>query len=103
MVGTLTLSAPQMVIATSPFACGIVVSGASPSTNVTVQLDQTHGLAPMWAGSSVVIAVGPTGSGGGTIPGIALNGPTPIAVLVATATSTTGDVFTPAAVGIKVI
>ena len=79
MVGTITLGAPQQVTHGTPFACAIQITGASPSVNVTVDLVQTHGTPPMWAGSSTIIAVGPTGSGIGAIVGIVIPTPTSIA------------------------
>jgi len=103
MVGTITLGAPQQVTHGTPFACAIQITGASPSVNVTVDLVQTHGTPPMWAGSSTIIAVGPTGSGIGAIVGIVIPTPTSIAVLVATASTPAADVFTPAAAGLKVV
>ena len=103
MVGTITLGAPQQVTHGVPFDTSIQIDGASPSVNVTVALVQTHGFPPMWIGANVVIAVGPTGSGSGAITGIAIPTPTQVAVLVATASSPTGDIFAPDAAGMKVV
>jgi len=104
MVGTITLGAPQQVTHGAPFACSIQINGASPNVNVDVTVVQTHGNAPMWGGALVTIAVGPTGSGVGAIPGIIIPTATPAAVLVATATSTVAaDVFAPDAAGFRVI
>ena len=103
MVGTIIVGAPQQVTHGAPFASSIQINGASPNVNVTVALIQTHGTAPMWDGSHVVIAVGPTGSGVGAFTGIIIPTATPVAVLVATASSPSADVFAPDAVSIKVL
>lgn len=103
MVGTIELIIPQAVVGGVPFDCGIVVSGSSPNTMVTVALHQTHGVLPYYPGGAAQVPVGATGRGAGAISGAMLNGPAPMAVLVATASNPQGDVFSPAAAGVKVV
>lgn len=103
MIGTLSLSLPQAVVSGSQFDCAVLIDGASPRTTVTVTLDETHGVAPLYAGGRAQVEVGSNGAGAAVIQAIALRGPVVQAILVASATSAAGDVFAPAVAGIRVV
>jgi hypothetical protein len=103
MIGILSLSLPQAVVSGSKFDCAVLVDGASPNTAVTVTLDETHGVPPLYVGGLAQIQVGNNGAGAGVIQGIALHGPVSQAILVAWAISAAGDVFTPAVAGVRVV
>jgi hypothetical protein len=102
VVGTIEILAPQSCATGVAFSIAVSVSGATSSTFVTVQINQTHGLVPLWS-SACTFQVGAAGTGAGAIHNVSLVGPSSQSVLVARGTSAAGDLFSPAVAGIRVL